>query len=160
MSHVSRRVMAARRRAESGVADFGTLNAQAAEDIAVMQEFLSNRDRIMSSLFGRSLRRNPTRDELLRQIMLQFAQGNRRRIAFYVRACSFQATAPSVRSELDLLVHTDLVELMDEPSDRRATLVAPTTKLVSFYNEQMPRLRNEVLHLLDAAPSIHSADHC
>ncbi len=160
MSHVSRRVVAAPKRVESGIADFGTLDAQAAQDIALMQEFLSNRDRVMAGLFGKSLRRNPTRDELLRQIMLQFAQGHRRRIAFYVRACSFQATAPSVRSELDLLVHTDLVELLDEPSDRRATLVAATTKLVSFYNDQMPRLRREVLRLVNAAPVIHAVDHC
>ena len=83
--------------------------------------------------------------------MLQFAQGNRMRIAFYVRACSFQATAPSVRSELDLLAHAGLIELLDEPSDRRATFVVPTTKLVSFYNEQMPRLRREVLRFLGQA---------
>lgn len=137
------------RRANSEIATFGALNAHVAADIAILQEFFSNRDRIMAQLFGRPLRRNPVRDELLRLIMLEFSQENQRRIAFYVRACSCHATAPSIRSELDLLVHADLIRLVDEPYDRRAKSVAPTTKLVSFYNERIPQLRKEVLSLIE-----------
>ena len=132
----------------SPIAEFGSLSRQAGEDITILQEFFRNRDRHMAHLFGANVRRNPTRDELLRQIMLQFAEGQQRRMAFYVQACSHLASQPAIRSELELLAHANLVVLLGEPGYRRARLVAPTRRLVNFYNTQMGNLRTEVLILL------------
>ena len=133
---------------KSQIACHGTLKPEVASAIATLQVFFMNREKLMSKLFGRALRRSAFRDELLRTIMLEFARDQHRRMAFYIRACSSQATAPSVRSELDLLAAAGLIELVREPFDMRATLVMPTTKLVDFYNNQMPRLRDEVYALL------------
>jgi len=130
------------------VAEMGTLSQEVADDVGILQEFFRNRDQLMAGLFGSKLRRSPTRDELIRQIVLQFAQGSRRNIAFYAHACSYLATEPSVRSELELLAHKGLVRFIDEPANKRSKVVAPTKRLIQFYNVQMPRLRTEVLALL------------
>ena len=141
-----------RKKPAAPLAEPGSLHPEVASDIAVLHEFFGNRDRLIARLFGRAVRRNPVRDELLRQVMLQFASGVQRSTSFYIRACSFLATAPSVRSELTLLAHAELIRLCDNTSDKRAKLVAPTAPLVNWYNEHMPSLRREVMALLAAMP--------
>jgi hypothetical protein len=137
-------------RGQGVAAEFDTLDAQAAADIGLLREFTLNRERHMARLFGRTVRRSPLRDELLRLVMLNFAQGALERVATYVRACADFATGPSVRSEIETLVSTGVVVLVRDEMHPRAYLVAPTTRVVAFYNEQMPRLRHELLLLARA----------
>ena len=134
------------------VADLGTLHPEAASDIIVLHEFMLNRDRLLQGLFGRKLRRNPVRDDLIRRIMIEFARGGHQRVPYYIKAVTVSAAPATIRTELELLMHSGLIELQAELADKRTSLVVPTTKLVNFYNEQMPRLRVEVMRLLVQPP--------
>ncbi len=134
---------------DRSIADVGLLSEVVASDVAMLQRFFAARERQMSILFGRTLRRHPVRDELMRLLILEYAAGRRRRPAHYIKECASLATAPSVRSELHLLEHAGLVKMIDDDSHQGASLVAPTRKLIDFYNGQMPRLRETILELLE-----------
>ncbi|MBV8817341.1 MAG: hypothetical protein JO022_03225 [Acidobacteriaceae bacterium] len=129
-------------------AEFGALDPEVAQDIALLREFAANRQRQLNRLLGRNLRHSPLRDELLRLIILSFAASRHQRISFYVRSCAVYATEPSVRIEIEQLASAGLILLTRDRLHSRALLVVPTCKLVRFYNEQMPRLRHEVMSLL------------
>jgi hypothetical protein len=130
------------------VAPLDSLDPQVAADIIVLREFTMNRERHMAQLFGRKVRRSPARDELLRLITLALSRREHLRVSTYLRICRDFASGPSIRAEIDTLVHAGLVILDRDPAHPRAFLVLPTTKLVTFYNEQLPRLRDEVAQLL------------
>ncbi len=140
---------------DRSIADVGLLSEDVAADVAMLQNFFATRERQMSALFGKTLRRHPVRDELMRLLILEYAAGRRRRPAHYIKECASLATAPSVRSELHLLEHSGLVKLIDDVSHKGASLVAPTRKLIDFYNDQMPRLREAVLELLKINMQAH-----
>ncbi len=53
---------------------------------------------------------------------------------------------------IELMEYTGLVVLTADAHSRASKLVAPAEKLIDFYNTQMPRLRDEVLELIAAAP--------
>ncbi|MBV9655822.1 MAG: hypothetical protein JOZ42_14805 [Acetobacteraceae bacterium] len=138
-----------KREAPTEPADFGSLDPEVSRDLAVLQEFAANRERHIAGLFGRTVRADPLRDKLLRVILLAFAEGKHMRVSHFVEECRSHGTPPSVRASINFLVEGGLVQLEPDPSHPRARLVRPTRKLVHFYNEQMPRLREEVARLLN-----------
>jgi hypothetical protein len=130
------------------IAELGLLTDIVAADVAMLQSFFSAREAQMATLFGRKLRRNPVRDELIRLVVLEYAAGHRRRPAYYIKKCASLATAPSVRSELHLLQHVGLIVMIRDATHAKASLVAPTQRLIDFYNFQMPGLRQTIIELL------------
>ena len=133
---------------DSAIAELGLLTDVVAADVAMLQNFFSARETQMAALFGRKLRRNPVRDELIRLVVLEYAAGRRRRPAYYIKKCASLATAPSIRSELYLLQHVGLIVMVDDVTHAKASLAAPTRKLIDFYNFQMPGLRQTIIELL------------
>lgn len=115
----------------------------------MLRKFAINRDRVMSQLFDGPLRRSAARDELLRLILLRFADGHLMRTSYYVKTCANYATPPSIRAELDIISQAGLTVYRRD--DHRSPFVVPSEKLIDFYNFQMPRLRDEVLALLSDA---------
>jgi hypothetical protein len=128
-------------------AELGSLDEEVASDVAILRQFMAARERLFSKLFGRILRRSAARDELLRLIILAFSKGHILRTNAYVRQCAHYATGPSIRREIDILADADLVLLEPDPNHRSAYLVVPTKKLIDFYNNEMPRLREEIKNI-------------
>ena len=129
-------------------ADAGSLDPEVASDIRILDEFLRDRDRALGRLMGRRVKPSPVRDTLVRQIILNFAEGRIERIAAYQKSAPAPATKTGIRRDLDLLEATGLIFQRPDPSDARAVLVVPSTKLVQFYNDAMPRLASEIRRLL------------
>jgi hypothetical protein len=136
--------MSAQNKTAAYPAELGSLDEEVASDVALLRQFMTDRERLFGKLFGRTLRRSAARDEILRLIILAFSKGQLLRASAYVRQCAHYATGPSIRREIDVLVDADLVLLKPDPSHRTAHLIIPTKKLIDFYNREMPRLRDEI----------------
>ena len=139
--------MSAQNKTAALPAELGSLDEEVASDVALLRQFMANREQLLGKLFGRTLRRSAARDELLRLIILAFSKGQILRTNAYVRQCAHYATGPSIRREIEVLVEADLVLLKPDPNHRTAYLVVPTKKLIDFYNREMPRLREEVKNI-------------
>ncbi len=129
-------------------AEAGSLDAEVARDVALLRQFAINREKAMAGLFGRKLRVSPARDELLRLIVVAFAEGHCFRTSYYREACAYFESGQAVNREIAVLETCGLVVLQTDPRFARARILVPTRRLVAFYNTQMPRLRTEVMALL------------
>lgn len=133
---------------EEPEAEIGSLDAEAGRDLALLQQFALSRERAMNKLFGRRLRGNPARDELLRLIVVAFSEGHCFRTSYYRQSCTYFENGEAVNREIAVLVSSGLVLLRTDPRFARAQIVVPTRRLVAFYNTQMPRLRAQAMALL------------
>lgn len=123
-------------------ARFGSLEAEAARDVRLLVEFMEAREARMRALFGRQLRPNPTRDDLIRRIVLNFSDQKILSVSEYIRLFASYASAPTIRAEITLLSEAGLV-ILRGGSARRSPKVCPASRLIDFYNHQIPRLRAE-----------------
>lgn len=129
-------------------AEPGSLSVEAALGASTLMSFAAGRDRAMERLFGRKLRRSRSRDELLRLIILTFADGRTQRMLHYQRMCTHLATAPVIRAELTTMAMCGVVLLERDPTHQQALLVVPTRKLVDFYNTEISQLYQAMMDFL------------
>lgn len=130
------------------MAKLGSLDLEVAHDLKLLRDFIEARERHMRRLFGRNVRRSPTRDEILRIVVLAFSECRFLHVSSCIQLCSGYATAPTVRSELALMAEAGLVLFQADAAENRSAYVIPTEKLVEFYNREIPRLREVFQELM------------
>lgn len=135
----------------------GSLDREVASDLALLRKFVANRERHLEALFGRQTRQSLLRDEVLRLSVVLFGVGRTETVSYYVRKCSNLGTAPSVRYVIRIMEQAGLA-ILDMGKSSKSPTVHPTEKLITFYNDRIPRLRDDILRLLDDRNAT-SADH-
>lgn len=135
----------ANRDGDRELAPLGSLSPLAAYEVRLLIEYAEGRAQALRGLFGRSVKANPIRDDLIRSIVWCFANDRIEPTAFYVRKLQNTAAASTIRLQLVSLQQFGLVVLDQNPADRRVYFVRPTNKLIMWYNRTMPQLLREAL---------------
>lgn len=140
-----------KKRPTTGPTETGSLLPEAQLGLRVLIAFFEAREDALNRLLGRDYRTNPIRDEMMRRVCLDHAAGQTRSLAAYQKDLGRFWSKTSIARALDALVATNLVSILDDPSDHRARLIKPTGKLIGFYNEFMPSILDHARVVLDAA---------
>ena len=88
---------------------------------------------------GAHYRPDPLRDELMRSICLFFAEGQVRALAEYQKDLEPRWDADAVAQALDTLRTVHLVAVA-AAEDGTEGGIRPTMRLISFYNDTMPKV--------------------
>ena len=128
-------------------ANDNSLNRDAAISLRLLHWFMESREEALALLMGEHYRPDPLRDELMRSICLFFAEGHIRALAEYQKDLEPRWTAMEVEQALDTLrtVHLVAVEGMGDGPDG---VVRPTMRLISFYNDTMPKVLDMARRIL------------
>ena len=129
-------------------AKIGSLKPEVVDDLRVLIAFMNGRDEAFTRALGYRVKRNPVMDEIVRQMMVAFGVGQLLHVRHYQMSLSFLASRNAIRSEVCHLADLGALLLYKDASDRRALIVHPTQRLVEFYNQIMPPLRDEAASLL------------
>ena len=120
-------------------ANDNSLNRDAAISLRLLHWFMESREEALAVLTGAHYRPDPLRDELMRSICLFFAEGHIRALAEYQKDLEPRWTATEVEQALDTLRAVHLVTV-DGAADGPEGVVRPTMRLISFYNDTMPKV--------------------
>ena len=120
-------------------ANDNSLSRDAAISLRLLHWFMESREEALAVLLGAHYRPDPLRDELMRSICLFFAEGHIRALAEYQKDLEPRWTATEVEQALDTLRAVHLVAV-EGTADGPDGLVRPTMRLISFYNDTMPKV--------------------
>ena len=112
-----------------------------------LREFADNRDRLLQAFYGVKLKRSYLRDEMIRTVLIEFGHGRYQNIKFYGRQCSHFASLSAVRIETEQMLNLGVFTVYESANQREIRL-APTQRLIDYYNKVIPALEKEVLDLL------------
>ncbi len=120
-------------------ANDNSLNRDAAISLRLLHWFMESREEALAVLLGVHYRPDPLRDELMRSICLFFAEGHIRALAEYQKDLEPRWTATEVEQALNTLRAVHLVAV-DGAVDGADGVIRPTMRLISFYNDTMPKV--------------------
>ena len=126
----------------------GMLSEESLADLELYREFLRCRDLSFRQFLGRNLPRSHLRDELIREVMIEYGRGRLHGISYYQRMARHLGSPTATRNELLLLADLGVVVIGGNAEDRRVAMVQPTVRLVYWYSQQLPKLADEVLRLI------------
>ena len=120
-------------------ANDNSLSRDAAISLRLLHWFMESREEALALLMGVHYRPDPLRDELMRSICLFFAEGQIRALAEYQKDLEPRWDADAVAQALDTLrtVHLVAVTAADDGGEGG---IRPTMRLISFYNDTMPKV--------------------
>ena len=120
-------------------ANDNSLSRDAAISLRLLHWFMESREEALALLMGVHYRPDPLRDELMRSICLFFAEGQIRALAEYQKDLEPRWDADAVAQALDTLrtVHLVAVTAADDGGEGN---IRPTMRLISFYNDTMPKV--------------------
>lgn len=121
-------------------ANDNSLNRDAAISLRLLHWFMESREEALAVLMGAHYRPDPLRDELMRSICLFFAEGHVRALAEYQKDLESRWTATEVEQALDTLRTVHLVAADGA--------IRPTMRLISFYNDTMPKVLDMAKRIL------------
>jgi hypothetical protein len=116
------------------------LHPDLVRQLSLIGEFIEHMDRSLRDILGPAALRSRLPDELSRLVLVQYGQGITQRMSFYQRKLAHIAGPSAVRDEIRRLAEGGILLLVDDPGDRRATLVKATAFLVNQYTEHARRL--------------------
>ena len=128
-------------------ANDNSLSRDAAISLRLLHWFMESREEALAVLMGVHYRPDPLRDELMRSICLFFAEGHRRALAEYQKDLEPRWTATEVEQALDTLRAAHLVAVEDRANGPDG-VVRPTMRLISFYNDTMPKVLDMAKRIL------------
>ncbi len=128
-------------------ANDNSLNRDAAISLRLLHWFMESREEALAVLMGVHYRPDPLRDELMRSICLFFAEGHIRALAEYQKDLEPRWTATEVEQALNTLRTVHLVAV-DGAADEPDRVVRPTMRLISFYNDTMPKVLDMAKRIL------------
>ncbi len=128
-------------------ANDNSLSRDAAISLRLLHWFMESREEALAVLMGVHYRPDPLRDELMRSICLFFAEGHIRALAEYQKDLEPRWTATEVEQALDTLRAVHLVAV-DGAADGPDGVVRPTMRLISFYNDTMPKVLDMAKRIL------------
>ena len=120
-------------------ANDNSLNRDAAISLRLLHWFMESREEALALLMGVHYRPDPLRDELMRSICLFFAEGQVRALAEYQKDLEPRWDADAVAQALDTLRTVHLVAVA-AAEDGAEGGIRPTMRLISFYNDTMPKV--------------------
>ena len=120
-------------------ANDNSLNRDAAISLRLLHWFMESREEALALLMGVHYRPDPLRDELMRSICLFFAEGQIRALAEYQKDLAPRWDADAVAQALDTLRTVHLVAVA-AAGDGGEGGIRPTMRLISFYNDTMPKV--------------------
>lgn len=133
-------------------ANDNALSRDAALSLRLLHWFLESREDAIAGLIGDDYRPDPLRDELMRLICLNFAEGSMWRLPDYQKDLGARWTQDAVAVAVAALDAADLVSI--DVHSSTAGLIRPTKRLISFYNKNMPEvfsLAKRILHEVSSA---------
>ncbi len=125
-------------------ANDNSLNRDAAISLRLLHWFMESREEALAALMGAHYRPDPLRDELMRSICLFFAEGHIRALTEYQKDLEPRWDAEVVAQALDTLRAVHLVAVDGAPDGG----IRPTMRLISFYNDTMPRVLDMAKRIL------------
>ena len=128
-------------------ANDNSLSRDAAISLRLLHWFMESREEALAVLMGAHYRPDPLRDELMRSICLFFAEGHVRALAEYQKDLEPRWTAEAVAQALDTLRTVHLVAA-DGGANGAESGIRPTTRLISFYNDTMPKVLDMAKRIL------------
>lgn len=128
-------------------ANDNSLSRDAAISLRLLHWFMESREEALAVLMGVHYRPDPLRDELMRSICLFFAEGHIRALAEYQKDLEPRWTATEVEQALDTLRAVHLVAVEDMAKGPEG-VVRPTMRLISFYNDTMPKVLDMAKRIL------------
>jgi len=135
-------------------ANDNSLNREAALSLRLLHWFLESRESAIAELIGPGYRPDPLRDELMRLVCLNFAEGQARRLLQYQDDLAPRWTHAAVEEAIDALDLAHLIMIDPKISAEKQGLIWPTKRLVSFYNTHMPELLEVAVKILhDVMPT-------
>ncbi len=129
-------------------ANDNSLSRDAAISLRLLHWFMESREEALAVLMGAHYRPDPLRDELMRSICLFFAEGHVRALAEYQKDLEPRWSADAVAQALDTLRAVHLVAVDGLPGDGADGGIRPTKRLISFYNDTMPRVLDMAKRIL------------
>ena len=120
-------------------ANDNSLSRDAAISLRLLHWFMESREEALALLMGAHYRPDPLRDELMRSICLFFAEGQTRALAEYQKDLEPRWDADAVAQALDTLRTVQLVAVA-AAEDGTEGGIRPTMRLISFYNDTMPKV--------------------
>lgn len=129
-------------------ANDNSLNREAALSLRLLHWFLESREGAIAELIGPDYRPDPLRDELMRLVCLNFAEGQARSLRQYQDDLISRWTNAAIEEAVDALSSAHLVMSDPKRDVERRGLIWPTKRLVSFYNTQMPELLEVAVKIL------------
>ena len=120
-------------------ANDNSLSREAAISLRLLHWFMESREEALELLMGVHYRPDPLRDELMRSICLFFAEGQVRALAEYQKDLEPRWDADAVAQALDTLRTVHLVAVA-AAEDGTEGGIRPTMRLISFYNDTMPKV--------------------
>ena len=121
-------------------ANDNSLSRDAALSLRLLHWFLESREDAIAELIGADYRPDPLRDELMRLVCLNFAEGQVRRLCDYQTDLAARWTQQSVAAAVDALDTANLVAIEADATGDASGSIRPTRRLVSFYNKNMPEV--------------------
>ncbi len=128
-------------------ANDNSLSRDAAISLRLLHWFMESREEALAVLMGVHYRPDPLRDELMRSICLFFAEGHVRALAEYQKDLEPRWSAMEVEQALDTLRTVHLVAV-EGAADAAGSAVRPTMRLISFYNDTMPKVLDMAKRIL------------
>ena len=129
-------------------ANDNSLSRDAAISLRLLHWFMETREEALAVLMGAHYRPDPLRDDLMRSVCLFFAEGHVRALAEYQKDFEGRWTADAVTQAVDALRTVHLVAVDGGIEDEAAGLIRPTMRLISFYNDTMPRVLDMARRIL------------
>ncbi len=119
-------------------ANDNALSRDAALSLRLLHWFLESREDAIAGLIGTGYRPDALRDQLMRLICLNFAEGCLWRLPDYQKDLGARWTQSAVAMAVTALDAADLIAIdVNGPS---TGLIRPTRRLISFYNKNMPEV--------------------
>lgn len=131
-------------RADGAPARLGELDPSVVKDILCLRDLVIERRKAIMRLTGGSGWRNPLRDELIRLVTIDYADGKIHPVSHYQEICQQYGSLPTIRFEIERLARVEVFALVRSATDRRARDVWPTQRLIDTYNAEFPALRSLV----------------
>lgn len=130
----------------------GSLDPETVRDILAFEEFYQLRDKAVRALLGRGLSPTRLRYDLMRLAIVEFGQGRIHGLSFYQRELAVFAGRFAIRDEVHRLATAGVLVLENNPTDRRALVIRPSSALVAWCEKQVPILKSEIRRLFLTPP--------
>jgi hypothetical protein len=96
------------------------------------------------AMVGRNRPRNPTRDELMRQIVCAFGDGRIQTISYYEGIVGRLSSRTAVRREIHSLEARGLLLLQPSRRDGRALCVVPSDRMITTFTRALADIRARI----------------
>lgn len=125
-------------------AKLGSASVELCALVVSLQNFYDRRDVLFQELIGRDFGRNRLTEDLVRRIVVQFCRGHVNRVQDWQAAMTDAGSRGSFRASLRLLEAAGVV-IIKEGADRRERLVWPSSRLIYWYEKNIPLLAKDAV---------------